>query len=409
MQHISVYKEFQKLNMFDQAIPAWQIAYNSCSGFKKIIYQDGIKFIRIALENEQNEEKHNSLIDSMIQVYQERIRYFSEEGLVSGILGIDLLRYGKSKHIQTAHSFLQKSMELRKTESDPAVLVALMNASEILFEQGKCSKEKIVETYLEITNILENQSINEVQNGGNKNTAQAIKAVELIFEKSKAADCESLENVFKEKFHAYKSDLEQLKNIQRIFVESACFESDLLYQVSVQIYQNNASPDNAYLIAGLLIKKAEYQEAIKFLNQAISMETTDSLKAIYKYELANIYCYKLSQWQQARNFANEAIQLNQTWGKPYLLIGDCYALWANSNNSKHFENQAIYWAAIDKYLTAKSIDASVNQTANQNINYYSQQMPTKEAIFLQGLKEGEKYLLGGWINEHTLVRARSGI
>jgi tetratricopeptide (TPR) repeat protein len=148
-------------------------------------------------------------------------------------------------------------------------------------------------------------------------------------------------------------------------------------------------------------------EAVQYLEKAIVHEIVDSLKAVYFYDLAAIYCYRLKKWQQARDYAYESVRLKKDFGKAYLLMGDCYALSVNLNGQPKFEDKAIFWAALDKFSAAITYDPLLKEIAGQKIKYYSRMIPTKEELFMNGFKEGEPYQLGGWINEKTTVRARN--
>ena len=66
----------------------------------------------------------------------------------------------------------------------------------------------------------------------------------------------------------------------------------------------------------------------------------------------------------------------------------------------------MYWAAVDKCVKAKSIDASCAERANTLIRAYSSAFPTMEKIFFNDYNEGQSYQVGGWIGETTTIRAR---
>ena len=174
----------------------------------------------------------------------------------------------------------------------------------------------------------------------------------------------------------------------------------------MQIQKLKPTAENAQLLAALYLKRDNYTQAIEFLNQAIGLEKTDSLKASYYHDIGFIYCHKLKQYAQARTNANEAIKHRHNWGNPYILIGDAYASSSASFGGDSFTNAAVFWAAVDKYYKAKSIDPEVEKLANQKIAYYSNYFPKNEDSFMQGYSNGASYKVGGWINETTTVRVR---
>ena len=81
-----------------------------------------------------------------------------------------------------------------------------------------------------------------------------------------------------------------------------------------------------------------------------------------------------------------------------------YATSAKECGDNDLTNRVAYWAAVDKYYKAKSVDPSVEDLANTKINTFSQYFPAHETIFFYDLKKGDSYTVGCWINETTTVR-----
>jgi len=89
-----------------------------------------------------------------------------------------------------------------------------------------------------------------------------------------------------------------------------------------------------------------------------------------------------------------------------LLIGRLYASSGpRCGSGRGWNSQIVTWPAIDMWNKAKSVDASVTGEANKMIAKYRKFMPTKEDIFLRGLKEGQSFKIGCWINTKTVIRA----
>jgi hypothetical protein len=93
-------------------------------------------------------------------------------------------------------------------------------------------------------------------------------------------------------------------------------------------------------------------------------------------------------------------------GEAYISIGLAYAASQNECGSGDFEKAAVYWAAVDKFIMAKSIDAGTAQKADELISYYSRYFPDNDLIFFNGYKEGSVFKVGCWINETTVIRSR---
>ena len=135
------------------------------------------------------------------------------------------------------------------------------------------------------------------------------------------------------------------------------------------------------------------------------MEQDGTKKSKYLYQLGLIY-FNQGNLSGAKSKAVESLQLNPSCGECYLIIGKVYAQSSKTVGANEFEQKSVYWAAVDKFLKAKSVDASLSDDANQMISAYSALFPTNEELFFQGIAVGSTYQVGGIINESTTVRAR---
>ncbi|MEE9460478.1 MAG: hypothetical protein V3V53_01500, partial [Bacteroidales bacterium] len=190
------------------------------------------------------------------------------------------------------------------------------------------------------------------------------------------------------------------------FLSALDCESEPFYALAAEaLYEKEPSAQAAYGLAKLFLIKEEFAKAISYYQEAIDREEDPSKKADYLYQLGFITNAYLKQPQKARTYALEAIRLKPDWGEPYILIGDAYA-GSKDCFTDEFEKTTIYWAAVDQFSKAKSVDAAVAEKANERISTYKKYFPDIETIFFYSLKEGDNYKVGCWINETTKVRAR---
>jgi hypothetical protein len=87
----------------------------------------------------------------------------------------------------------------------------------------------------------------------------------------------------------------------------------------------------------------------------------------------------------------------------YMLIGDIYVASTRTFDGTGIEKAAIFWVACDYYNKArKGFDCAAD--AVTKASDYRKYFPNKEDAFMEGLKDGQSYRVGGWINETTTVR-----
>jgi len=135
----------------------------------------------------------------------------------------------------------------------------------------------------------------------------------------------------------------------------------------------------------------------------------DSKKFAYALNGANIAYSKLGQKSKGRSLARKAAKYNPSSGKPYLVIGKIYAgsgKDCSNGVGNGFDAQQVVWVAIDQWKRAISTEpgSATAGEAQDLINKYTQYMPSQEDGFMKGLKAGQSYTVGCWINESTKVR-----
>ena len=97
LQNISVYREFKKMNLHEKAISEWSKVYIHCPSIKKLIYQDGAKFLLQDIKTAKDINTRKLLVDSLMHLYDKRIQYFGEKAYVNGRKGLDLYLYDKDR------------------------------------------------------------------------------------------------------------------------------------------------------------------------------------------------------------------------------------------------------------------------------------------------------------------------
>ena len=115
---------------------------------------------------------------------------------------------------------------------------------------------------------------------------------------------------------------------------------------------------------------------------------------------------KKGRKSEARKYANDAIRNNPSNGGAYLLIASMYATSANNCGTDEFSKRMVYVAALNKARRAVKVDPSISSRAKKYIKSYSANLPTKQMIFAEGVKEDDSFKVGCWINETIKVEVR---
>lgn len=402
VKSLSLYREFVKQNNYKDALGPWRVVFTECPKSSKNIYIDGVKLYSDLIQKEKDPEIQNKLIDTLMMIYDQRILYFKQEGNVRGRQGVDLLRFKRDDldALKKGYDYLSKSIELEKNKSSLAVIATYMMATFSLKQSEKIECDQVIKNFLISDAILDEQYAKEKDE-----QIQEVKVTILSnLITSGCGSCESMIAYYEPMFEEKKNDLNYLKSVTNLLSGLKCEESDLFGNAAIARLPLDPSAEAAVKIAQYFAKKEEYGNAADYYKKAVELETDSSKLADYYNQLAKI-SVKLNQYSSARSYAYKAINNRQGFGEPYLYIGISYALGA-SGCGDDFTQRTVYWAAVDKFYQAKSVDPSVSEDANKYINAYSGQFPDKEELFMRGMKDGDSYSVGCWINETTKVRPR---
>jgi tetratricopeptide (TPR) repeat protein len=298
---------------------------------------------------------------------------------------------------EKAYKALKRSVELEKNNSNPAVLVYYFRIAVKMLRSDKITKTELVDAYDVVSSIIDYN----LRQGSKASLENAQRNVELTFEPY--ASCEDLISIYQAKFKAAPGDADILRRIISILDKKSCTDSDLYFDVTVKLNEIEPSPESSYLIGKMFIRRGDQGKAVEYLEKGTKMTDQDDLADCYLL-LANAR-FHLKNYPPARAAALESARLRPDDGRPYLLIGDMYASSAESCGDNKLTRKVAYWAAVDKYVRAKSVDSRLEKEANDKIATYSRYFPPVEDIFFYELAEGQEYTVGCWINETTTVRA----
>ena len=399
IRNLSLYREFVKYKNYDDALEYWRHVYSDCPAATKNIYIDGVKMWNSFIDQEKDPVRKAQMMDTLRMIFDQRIKYYKQEGSVLGRKAINILRHLEYRQdpdiVEEAYGYMNRSLKILKNKSAVAVVGTYMTSSIMLFQDGRISDMQVIEDYAMVTDIVDYQL---TQKSNDESLLKVKENNDANFIASGAPTCESLLKYFQPLFEERKEDLSYLRRVVSFLSALEC-ESDPFYAVAAEtLYKREPSAEAAFGLAKLFLTSDYYQKAI-------GSEEDPLKKADYYYQLAFIVNAKLNQPEKARSYAQQAIKLKPAWGDPYILIGDAYA-GSKDCFEDEFEKTTIYWAAVDKFMQAKAVDASAAEKANERIDTYSQYFPDVETIFFYSLQEGDSYTVGCWINETTKVRSR---
>ncbi len=399
---------------FKIAFDNWKIAYDiapAADGQRPFHYRDGQMFYRAMRDKTEDAAKKKEYAQRIIDLYNEEMEcYPDNKAYLLGRKAFD--QFYLNGYSIDALNTAEQAMKVGGDKTEYIVLVPTGELLNYLFKEKQVDKKRVQEIYLMAKGLTEaNQKGTYAQyyTDGMANVDNKIAEIE-----SEVFDCAYFKENLLPKFEENRDSLDIIGYIYKKMVQQGCDTTDAdvmrvkrrydeIYATKAAEFEIQRRQMNPAYDANELYNEGDYNGAISRYREAIEQADTDDKKAQYYYQIASIQSGKLGSYGSARESANRAAQLNRSWGKPYILIGDIYGRMSAGCGDSWNQRLAVL-AAIDKYSYAKSIDSSVAGDANNRIGRYSDSMPTSEEAFSRSMSAGAKINVGCGINETVTLR-----
>lgn len=398
--HLSGYREFLKIDLYDLAREPWSHAFDKCPESGVRMYVDGVKLYRSFIEKAPEGPIKEGLIDTLLLIYDRRMEYFGDEGNVLGRKGKDLLAYRGTdiEQVQKAYEMLERSIEIEGSKSQESVVLLFLRAAIALNKQDKLDQLELIDNYVMLSEMLAQL---EKKSSRWKRTRATIN--EMVLEQGRLS-CKALDQYYDTKLEVNKQDKNYLETMISLFEAASCSQSDAYLAASESLYLVDPDSESAHSLGILLISRKDYKKAIEYLDEAVQGDNINpETKAKWYYELA-LVSLALEENCKSISYARQAVSLRENFSKAYILLGDAFIA-SRANLGDDFQKRTAYWAAADQYRKAVEADPSLEAETRQKLEDSLEQYPNSEDVFFRDLRQGDTYLVGGCINVNTTVRA----
>lgn len=407
--NISLFNESAKNKQYADALAPWNAAYKDCPGANKAIYSRGREIVQWELAQTKDAASYQKVFDKLMGMYDNRIKYFGDDARyptawILGLKGLDYVQFAKNDETKKpAYEWLVKSAEGMGENCELDVLRQLIVVSNGIYKADATHAEKYITDFTNVSAILD-KIIAKPELKTNAGALQLKPALEQLFAQSGAADCNTLDKLYKAKVDQSLTNQDVLTNVVGLYKRVRCIDSQVFFTAAVALHKIQPTAESAAALATMSYKKDEFTKAISFYDEATKLATTAEDKAEFQFTIAQIYNKDLNNFSRSREYARNSLELKPNNGKAYLLIGSMYA-----KSRGIFDDpvlaKSVFWVAVDKFQKAKQVDPSVAGDANDLIRTYSAYFPSKDDIFFQPqLSAGKSFFVGGWIGESTTCR-----
>lgn len=404
IQSYSLYREFAKQDNYKDARNYWRYVFINAPGLRQTTHIDGVKIYDELLENTEDEAKKKPLLDTLLYIYDVRMKCFGETGDIYGRKALSMLEHDYDD-VATFHTF-KKAIDMSGNDAAYYVVQYYIYAAIKANRAEAIDDEELLKIYGQIMDIVDFNIDNNV-----KDKPKFEKVADVVADamsKTNLLNCDNLRPVLQKQYDNNPDDTKNLEKIYKQLYLAQCATDELFLTVATKLFELEPDAEKARILALNKSNDKEYSEAIKYWKVAVEMVDDAEKKAEYSLTMARMY-QNMGDYPSARSSALDAAKYKTGWGEPYLLIGDLYrGSGSRCGKGTGFESQTVTWPAIDMYEKARMVDPSVSSKAASRIKDSEKYMPSKEEGFFQGIKEGESFTVKCWINETTKVRFAPG-
>ncbi|WP_240643089.1 hypothetical protein [Sinomicrobium pectinilyticum] len=427
MTNLSVFGEHAKVKNYDAAYEPWKMVFDNCPEIHPATYVYGERILKDKISNSSGEE-HNEYINTLMSMYDKELKYFPKRYSKADVLAKKaLLMYDeKTGTSQEIYGLLDDAFQNdRANFSNPKALYLYFSLMVDEYNAGNKDLQEVFDTYdavnerideemASLSKILdeyvEKEEAGEALSAKDKQTFNNAKINTESYGKISSsidsklgdlADCDNLIPLLEKNFEAKKTDAQWLKRSAARMDGKECSDDPMFIKLVEALHQVEPSSKSAYYLGVLNDKKKNSAEALKYYNEAVSLEKDSYKKADILFKIGVKY-KNAGQSTTAYKYFKQVLDAQPSNGKAYLQIASLYANSANQCGSTTFEKRAVYWKAAQMARKAAEVDPSVKSHASQTAASYEGRAPSKQDIFSSGMA-GKTIQFNCWIGGSVTV------
>ena len=395
----ALYTDSKSMGRYREAADALYWLLLNAPDLNPSIYINGSEIYSELADAEKDAAKKEVYEDSVLVLYDLRVKYFGDEANVIDNKAFYAYKYNKDEkeELPELYNLLKKVVELNGNKTSYANAVAFMDVIRRYksADDKALTDEQVLDHYDQVMGILDNY----IASGKDVERIEKYKAiVDDLLVKTVTIDCEFVKSNFGPKLTADPQNLEIAKKTFKLLKAGGCSDGELYMTALTTIFNNEPTLGLAKHIAQKKLEQKDYAAAEEYFEEAVSMAESNVEKGEIYFELAQIYG-NLGRKSESRSMAYKAMEADPSIAsQAYTHIGNLYL-----NSQECYEKQsvvkdrAIFIAAYEMYQKAGNSSAMA---------LAAKQFPSGEEIFTENKAVGDKITVGCWINETVTLRKR---
>jgi tetratricopeptide (TPR) repeat protein len=367
------------------------------------IYINGTDIFDELAKVEKDAALQKVYIDSLMLMYDLRIKYCGEEGSVLNRKLFDFAKYyGNSSRAKEVLELSNKVLEINGNQVITGSEQLHMQMLQINYLKKQIGVDEVMSGFDKLNVILDAKIKKGLSEAKDVEKLQAIKQkIEDMLIKTIGSDidCAFVKSKWAPKFKENPADIALAKKMFFFMIQGKCTDDPLWLELGEAIHKSGEKDFGlAKNLASRYLLLNNYEKAEFYYKEAAELAATPSEKADMYLYLGSIDAKKGSK-VAAREDYRQALTLDPNKKEAYEKIGDLY--YGSFDDCAKKENQAddrlVFLAAYDMYQRAGEA---------KKMAMAKEAFPSKEDIFLVNYSVGQTMRVGCWINETTTLRTR---
>lgn len=392
-ENVALWGDAIKQGNYRSATAAIQWMLTAAPKWNTKLYIDAADIYDKIAEKEADPAKKKVLVDSLLTIYDLRIKNCGDEVNVLNRKAYASYKYNIKNKEKLADllALYDRVYEISGDKVSTGNLVAYMTtvkANQLAFKN--ITDDQIFSRYDKIMSVIDSKL------KGAPKDADQIKAskdaVDGLLIGMVKVDCDFVKNKLAPKFKENPTDITLAKKIFKFMLEGKCTEDPLWAEAGEAIFKVEKDFGLGKTLAGKYLNAGNYDKAEEFLKEILPLAKTPEEKADAQLYLGSIEIKK-------GNFPGAREMLRQAGSQGYEKIGDLYFNSFDNCAKKQnvAEDRLVYIAAYEMYQKAGS---------NSGMAKAKAQFPSREEIFLLNWQAGSVQKVGCWIGESVTLKTR---
>jgi tetratricopeptide (TPR) repeat protein len=353
-------------------------------------------------KSEQNAKTKRIYIDSLMLVYDLRLKNCGEEANVTNRKALSFFYYNYNDEVRSKDvlPLMDKAIELNGDKILDALAENYMKAVKISADKKMPAETEILNRYDKITAIIdakikkaaiEGKGIDRYNKMHDDNFGILSSLVKI--------NCDFVRKKLGPEFKEKPTDLKLAKQIFNFMLKDKCTDDPLWLRAAETLHASEKDFGLAKILGLRYLSLKEEEKSAKLLNEALQLAPTASDKAEILGLLAHLEQVNNNP-VKARELYLKAVATDPGKKEFYSRIGDLYLnSYEDCAKGNHqAEDRLVFLAAYDMYQKAGETQKMANAKSS---------FPSREEIFELNYKPGDKIVVACWINEETTIRTRN--